>query len=466
MQLRETPHAWGAGAAAPRDRATLTRARALRAGGAALAGAALGALSACGRAGDGAGQAAPRPAVPVEVEYWSTLPETHPTGKGRIDALKLSEQAGEERFRIKYAEPGGANIEKLIAALAAGTPPGMVIDYPYFAARLHIKGGLVDLATELKAQPAWATVKNDLSPAFLEGIQWLGSMVGIPFQISQQAMIYAPDKLEATGVRAPNGQSWTWADFEEMAKRAARPPDVWGLSVGWRSSGYTTWAASNGTSWLSKDGTKISFTHPEGLAGVELLTRLTTGLGLMPLGANQKSAGELIVKGQTVFEPNGPYRLPNWKQAGITRVEGVPFPRGPHKPTTYNWGTLYSFIVFRSPDAAKQRAAVQAALGALAPAPQAAHATADYGLPVTKTGKEAAAFRQFLAQEPLMRQFADMFPSCQVDPAIPSQGEMRAIMDTTMLRIYNQEEGMKNALLGAEREVQALHDADVKASKG
>jgi hypothetical protein len=84
---------------------------------------------------------------------------------------------------------------------------------------------------------------------------------------------------------------------------------------------------------------------------------------------------------------------------------------------------------------------------------------------VTRTGKEGPAYRQFLAQEPLMRQFADMFPSCQVDPAIPSQGEMRAIMDQTMLRIYNQEEGAKNALLGAEREIQALHDADLKASK-
>jgi ABC-type glycerol-3-phosphate transport system substrate-binding protein len=278
-------------------------------------------------------------------------------------------------------------------------------------------------------------------------------------------MVYAPDKLEKAGVRPPNGLTWTWTDFEEIAKRAAKPPDVWGLSVGWRSSGYTTWAASNGTSWLSKDGTKISFTHPEGMAGVELLTRLTNGLKLMPLGANQKSAGELIVKGQTVFEPNGPYRLPLWKQAGVTRVEGVPFPRGPHKPTTYNWGTLYSFIVFKSTDPAKQRASVQAALGALADDAQAAHAVSDYGLPVTKTGKEAPAYRQYVAQEPLMQQFADMFPSCQVDPAIPSQGEMRAIMDTTMLKIYDQQEGARNALLGAEREIQALHDADLKASK-
>ena len=48
---------------------------------------------------------------------------------------------------------------------------------------------------------------------------------------------------------------------------------------------------------------------------------------------------------------------------------------------------------------------------------------------------------------------------------MPSRGEMRAIMDTTMLKIYDQQEGARNALLGAEREIQALHDADLKASK-
>src|SRR5262245_39644586 len=56
----------------------MTRARALRlAGTAVLAG---GALAACGTAGQGA--APQKPAQPVEIEYWSTLPETHPTGKG------------------------------------------------------------------------------------------------------------------------------------------------------------------------------------------------------------------------------------------------------------------------------------------------------------------------------------------------------------------------------------------------
>src|SRR5262245_14275259 len=116
----------------------ITRAGLLRAVGAVLAAGTGAALAACG-AGGGAGQgpALVKPAAPVEVEYWSTLADSHPTEKGRMDALRLAEKANAEYFKIKFSELAGADITKMVAALAAGTPPNLVIDYPYWAARLH-----------------------------------------------------------------------------------------------------------------------------------------------------------------------------------------------------------------------------------------------------------------------------------------------------------------------------------------
>jgi maltose-binding protein MalE len=165
-----------------------------------------------------------------------------------------------------------------------------------------------------------------------------------------------------------------------------------------------------------------------------------------------------------VFEPNGAGRFPLWKEAGV-KYEPVLFPRGPHKPTSYNWGSMYSTIIFKSKDPAKQRAAVQAALGALSDDAQAAHAAADTGLPVTKSGKESPAFQSSLTRDPQLKAFADMFPYCGVDPAIPCQGEMRQIMDAMMLKIYSQQEAIKSGLQEAERQVQVIHDADLAASK-
>ena len=435
-----------------------TRASLLRGAAGALG---AGLLAACGVARDGGGAVAPSgTGAPVPIEFWYTLPDTHPTGKARADALAVAERASGGAFTITYNEASGAGMAKVVAAVAAGTPPGFLIDYPYYAAQLFLKGAMVDVEQELKGVTAWGRARANIPPAFLEGVRWMGNTVAIPFQISQQAMMYAPDQLEKAGV-APPAPTWTWAAFEELSKRAARPPDVWGMSVGWRSSTWQLMAGSNGVSWLSKDQTKVSFTQPENLAGVEFLQKYTYGLGLMPIGNNQKSAGELMIKGQTVFEPQGPYRVPDMRKAGVTRFGAALWPRGPQKPTPYHWGTLYSTIVFKNPDPAKQRAATQAAVGALSDEAQAAHVMADLGLPVTKSAREAPALQRFVAQEPVVKAFADMFPYCDVWPAIPSGDEMRQILDRTMLQLYEQKAGIKDAMAAAERELQGVHDAYV-----
>src|SRR5687768_17297852 len=130
----------------------------------------------------------------------------------------------------------------------------------------------------------------------------------------------------------------------------------------------------------------------------------------MPQGGNQKGPGELLIKRQTVFEPQGPYNLPAFRNASVTQFGAVLWPRGPQKPTAYNWGTLFSTMIFKSSDPAKEQAAQHAAVAALADEAQFAHATTDMGMPVTKSGYESAAYKRFLSGEPVVKQFIDMFP--------------------------------------------------------
>jgi maltose-binding protein MalE len=79
-------------------------------------------------------------------------------------------------------------------------------------------------------------------------------------------------------------------------------------------------------------------------------------------------------------------------------------------------------------------------------------------MPVSKTAKDSAAYQKFLAGDALLKQFIEMFPSCDVWPAVPSGGDMRAIMDTTMAELYAQQGSMKDAIGNAERELQRIHD--------
>jgi ABC-type glycerol-3-phosphate transport system substrate-binding protein len=415
------------------------------------------ALAACGTVGGTAGQAPQLPSSPVELEYWHTNADNTPLEQGRMAALKAAEAANPQLFKVKFAEPAGASLTKVVAAMAAGTPPNLKIDYPYNAAQLWIKGGLIDYDQQLKNHAGWKKLIANVPTTFQDGVKWLGHMVGTPVVIGQQAMMYAPDKLERAGVKPP-AANWTWNDFEDMSKRAARPPDVWGMSVGWRSSTWQLFSGSDGVRWINKEQTKVSLTQPESMAGVEFLTKYTFGLKLMPLENNQKTAGEMLVFGKTVFEPQQPGRLPDIRKAGINNLQAVLWPRGPHHPTPYNWGTLWATHVFKNSDPLKERAALQAAVDVLRDDAQLAHAMIDLSLPVSKTAKDSQTYQKFLAGDALLKQFIDMFPSCDVWPAVPSGGDMRNIVDSTMADLYAGKGSMQDAFANAERELQRIHD--------
>ena len=190
-------------------------------------------LAACGVGSQGTTPA--KDSRPVEIEYWNTLAETHPEGKGRLEALKISAAANAGAVKIRYEQAAGSNMEKVIAAATAGTPPNLLVDRPNNAAMLFDAGIGVEHETLLKSIPAWSKVKATLPPSFLEGATWRAKQVCLPLYIVNQAMVYAPEHLEKAGIRPP-APTWTWNDFVEIAKRAAKPPDVWALDKAWSAS--------------------------------------------------------------------------------------------------------------------------------------------------------------------------------------------------------------------------------------
>ena len=431
----------------------LTRSSVLRAALALPAVAAGASLAACGGAGQSAAPAVP--AAPVEIEYWSTLPETHPEGKGRMEAFKVSEQANSAAVKIRFEQPGGSSMEKVIAASAGGTPPNVLVDRPNNAAMLFDAGIVVEHAELLKGVPAWQKVRPVLPPNFLEGTMWRGKQTCIPLYLVNAAMVYSPDHLERAGIRPPVGTTWTWNDFVDIAKRAARPPDVWGLDKAWASSQWQQWGGSNGVEYYNKDKTKIQLTQPESVATMEFLYNLTHGLGLVP----PDDLGELLVKGQTVFEPNGPYRMPVFRQANV-RFEPIWMPLGPQKPTPFNWASMYSMMVLKSTDAAKQKASAVAALGALADNAQVEMCKSHLGWPASKQALASPGYQALLAADKQMKTFIDMFDHTWIIPAVPSYAQTDTIRGQMMTKIYKKQDSIRNALAEAERQSQLLLDAD------
>jgi multiple sugar transport system substrate-binding protein len=313
----------------------------------------------------------------------------------------------------------------------------------------------VDHAVELKSLPTWQKVRPTIPAAFIEGATWQGRQVALPLYTVNQGMVYAPDQLEKAGIRPPT-TTWTWNDFLDIAKRAARPPDVWGLDRAWNVNHWVLWAGTNGATIVNRERTKVTLTQPESVATVEFLSNVTHGLGLIP----PEDLGELLQKGQTVFQANGPYRMPTYRTAGI-RFEPILPPRGPQKPTAFNRGTLYSAVVLKSSDPAKQRAAALAALGALADDAQVAMCKVHLGLPASKAALESAAYQQVLTADRQMKVFAEMFSSCWVSPPIPSFSQIETHGTAMMSKVYKRQDSIRNALAEAERQAQLVLDADL-----
>jgi ABC-type glycerol-3-phosphate transport system substrate-binding protein len=436
----------------------LTRATLLRT---AAGAAGVAVLAACGDQ-NAAGGGLLKAGAPVEIEYWHTLsPANNAEAQGRMQALKLSAAANSQYVKIRWAQDAGSDTQKIMAGISAGTPPNLVVFRPNNGSQFYDLGASVDLETELKTFPSWSKTRAQLRQTFLDGASWRGKLVALPLYRVFQAMIYAPEHLERVGATVPAGSSWTWEAFQDLSKRAARPPDVWGLDVAWSYSGWQNWAGSNGVRWINKEQTKASFVQPDALAAVEFLANYTHGLQLLPPTAQ----GELLIKGQSVFEQQGMYRAPTLRQAGV-RFEAIDMPRGPKlNGAPLKQGSMYSLIVFKSPDPATQRAAALLALGCLADDAQAEMCKIHLGLPITKSAEDSPAYKQYVAQDKQMKAFADMSPSVDVRPSFPSVEMMFTLMDTTMANIYAKKDSIQSALQAAQDQTQQWLDRDNAAKK-
>src|SRR5690349_13137500 len=151
--------------------ARLTRASFLRSG-AAAAGAA--ALANCGGQDTGSGGLL-KAGAPVEIEYWHTLsPASNAEAQGRMQALKMSEAANSQYVKIRWAQEGGSDAQKIIAGISAGTPPNLVVFRPNNGSQFYDLGASIDLETELKTFPSWSKTKAQLRQTFLDGASWRG----------------------------------------------------------------------------------------------------------------------------------------------------------------------------------------------------------------------------------------------------------------------------------------------------
>jgi len=161
--------------------------------------------------------------------------------------------------------------EKILAAIAAESPPDLAISYQNMIAEYAEAEVIQPLDDYLLCEKYGLSEEdlNDYFKAFIEGDRYPAfdnKILSWPPNRSMEVMFYNIDKLNELGYDNPPE---TWEEFKEMCK-AAKDSGMEGYCIAPSASTFAGWVWSRGGELLSEDGKETVFKEQ----GIEALTFL------------------------------------------------------------------------------------------------------------------------------------------------------------------------------------------------
>ena len=168
-----------------------------------------------------------------------------------------------------------------------------------------------------------------------------------------------------------------------------------------------------------------------------------------------------LAKNDTVFEVQGPYRLPTFRETKAREPLTIHVPVHPVKKQIHAVNGGHSLLVFKDAPVQQRTAAAQVAKWMNAP-----HAQAQMGIrnfiPVSKSVTNDPALQAYVKTDPAFQGFLDLAPYGWRWPSLPSYERISKAIQDSVDAIMRQEIGPKAGLEKAQREAQALLDEDVR----
>ncbi len=168
--------------------------------------------------------------------------------------------------RGEYAGPYDQVYNKMVAALAAGNPPELVVAYQNQAATYAGSGALVNLDTYVH-DPRWGIVKE--LPDFIGGFldqdvttRYGGLRMGFPPNRSLEVLYYNVGMLRAAGISAPPR---TWDEFAADSARVTVPArGTYGYALDNLDASHVfSFVISRGGTFTTPDGTGYRLDTPQ-----------------------------------------------------------------------------------------------------------------------------------------------------------------------------------------------------------
>ena len=203
------------------------------------------------------------------VTYWYQHSRAREEGlKAMIDDFNATNEWG-ITVQGEYIGHYGEIYKKMLAAIAAGEPPSLVVAYQNQAASYQLADALVDMNQYVNSAK-WGYNEaelNDFFPAFLESDisqQFGGMRLGFPPNRSVEIMYYNVDWLKELGY---DGPPETWDEFREMACKATQQPfskgpadaKPMGYEVSTDASRFASMVFSRGGKLMNEDNTAFTY---------------------------------------------------------------------------------------------------------------------------------------------------------------------------------------------------------------
>lgn len=442
--------------------AMMTKRRLLAAGGQVALAAAGGTLAAaCGV--QPAAESAPAAGKgPVTLLYWQAFRPEHLNDKAVQMVFQDYQAKNPGKVTIEVGE-GGANVAlaKLKASLAADTPPTMWNPYQVQAADLFATGGVADLNALLRTSKDWAKLKGELLPSLVEGCGWKGKLTMMPITIAHQINGFNKRFLTQSGVPLPR-EGYTWADFIEIGKRTAQPPDraLFNFTYNWTWLGW--WMYTNGQRVLNADRTKVQYDTPAARETLQWLDDQVTKTQLARNGATDFNNGGSVtetINAGTVYEP----RYPNLDPGDGSGIHAIHYPYGPAnaKKEMITYGNTYGLTVFKA-DTAKAAAAAEVAAWALRPELQTRIMDVTFQPPTSVTAAKEENLPKKFRENPILKALNDTAKGIYLTPNFLSWGNVTEALTEALGRVAKGQVTPRDALAEVTPRLQAMIDEDLK----
>lgn len=438
----------------------ITRASILRGGATALGALA---LSACGASGE---STPAKSTGPVTVTFMHNDDNTaaRPEGLTRVSLLDEFSKTNTQKITVNNADAQirVAN-DKLKALASAGTPPDLYYIAYYFPAEFYTVGMIIDVDAELKGDKEWAKQRADIFPSFLDSSSWAGKLIAIPGYTNNQAVIYNTGLLQQGGVAAPK-QGWTWDDFKTAAGKFVKP-NIIPFSAEWGS--YLYWLGTMGNRVISKDAKTITFDTPEMLQVVEHMQDLVKrGINLKtPDGKAGLNEQYRLAKNDTVFEFQGPYRIPVLRDQKAPDFLTIHMPVHPVKKQVFAANGGHNLMIFKDVPPERRAAAAQVAKwmnGAHAQAQMCIKATS---IPVSKGVAESKEMQDYLKTDAPFKGFVDLAGNGWRWPTLPHWTDITGALTAAITNIMTEQTSPKSGLADGQQKAQQFLNDDVKLMK-